>query len=86
MAYDTARGVTVLFGGNGTGETWIWDGRTWQERRVTGPGVRDVHAMAYDAKRQRVVLFGGAGPGGPGLFDSFADTWEWDGARWARVS
>jgi hypothetical protein len=33
MAYDSARAVTVLFGGNGgsapLGDTWEWDGATW---------------------------------------------------------
>src|SRR5690242_17994803 len=43
MAYDTARGVTVLFGGadgNGGGlgaETWEWDGTAWTQRVVSGP-------------------------------------------------
>ena len=56
----------------------------WQQHTVPGPDPRSVHAMAYDAKRERVVLFGGGGPGGPGLYNSFADVWEWDGAAWAR--
>lgn len=36
MAYDAARGVTVLFGGAGDsgplGDTWEWDGRAWTRR------------------------------------------------------
>ncbi len=35
MAYDAARGVTVLFGGRGCGikcgDTWTWDGRQWSQ-------------------------------------------------------
>jgi hypothetical protein len=85
MAYDAARGVTVLFGGDRTrDETWTWDGTRWEEHKVPGPSPRSVHAMAYDAKRERVVLFGGGGPGGPGLYNSFNDVLEWDGAQWVK--
>ena len=39
LAFDAARGRTVLFGGgNGAGatfdDTWEWDGSTWIERAV----------------------------------------------------
>src|SRR5262245_30251395 len=64
MAYDSLRGVTVLFGGwNGReadGETWEWDGNTWTLRATTGPSPRTEHAMAYDSARGVTVLFGGA--------------------------
>jgi hypothetical protein len=92
MAYDEARGVTVLFGGflcdsqlcspgGGPlyyGDTWEWDGTTWTERAVPGPGPRWLHAMAYDPIRERVVLHGGRHPFGQQLMD----LWEWDGASW----
>src|SRR3990170_3875203 len=49
MAYDTARGVTVLFGGYGQGgelrETWEWDGNAWTVRAISGPSARYQHAM-----------------------------------------
>ena len=36
MAYDSARGVTVLFGGHDTrdrlNDTWEWDGTNWTQR------------------------------------------------------
>ncbi len=38
-------------------------------------------ALAYDQARGRVVLFGGYLAG-----QYSGDTWEWDGAHWARVS
>ena len=79
MAYDAARGVTVLHAGT---ETWSWDGTMWRRLATTGPSQRIVSAMAYDAGRQRVVLFGGAGPGGEPPYDSHADVWEWDGSQW----
>ncbi|HYE62990.1 MAG TPA: kelch repeat-containing protein [Phycisphaerales bacterium] len=64
MAYDSARGVTVLFGGddgNGirSGETWEWNGTKWRQVLVSGPSARRWHAMAYDSARGVTVLFGG---------------------------
>ena len=49
VAYDTARGVTVLFGGDdddALADTWEWDGERWTHRPVSGPSVRNGHAMA----------------------------------------
>ncbi len=85
MAYDSARGVCVLFGGRlqlgllDNGETWVWDGLDWVHRSVVGPSPRASHKMAYDSAREVVVLFGGihARP-----FRYLGDTWEWDGERW----
>jgi hypothetical protein len=89
LAYDSARGRVVLFGGHtrtpdGTllADTWEWDGATWENVTPAGsPPARYQHAMAYDIARGRTVLFGGDDRdlGGP-----LADTWEWDGARWAN--
>ncbi len=81
MAYDSARGVTVLFGGAQSGgnsaDTWEWDGTTWTQRNVGGPSVRSEHAMAFDTVRGRTVLFGGA-DGANGN----TQTWEWSGTAW----
>jgi hypothetical protein len=78
MAYDSARGVTVLFGGHfGDGETWEWDGTSWIQRLVTGPSPRTGHAMAYDTARGVTVLFGGTQGN-----VRFEDTWEWNGSSW----
>lgn len=85
MAYDAARGRTVLFGGI-TGasvalfDTWEWDGAQWQMRfGMVVPAPRVGHAMAYDAARRCTVLFGGGTSGSPSYFH---DTWEWDGVAW----
>jgi len=84
MAYDSARGVTVLFGGLGGSylydDTWEWDGTAWTQVAATGPSPRWGHAMAYDSARGVVVLFGG--------FDGseYGDTWEWDGTAWTQVA
>jgi hypothetical protein len=85
MAYDSARHVSVLFGGYGGGQwdnqMWEWDGNNWtQQSPATSPSPR-VTDMAYDSFRHRAVLFGG---------DSenvlLNDTWEWDGTNWTQMS
>src|SRR5262245_25538876 len=80
MAYDSARGRIVMFGGyegSYLGTTWEWDGTSWLARApATSPPVRANHAMAYDSARQRVVLFGGIW----GTAAFLGDTWEWDGS------
>jgi hypothetical protein len=87
MAFDAARGESVVFGGeNGSGtasfaDTWVWDGASWLLRTpaMSPPALTD-HAMAYDDTRQRVVLFGGVDANGT----LSADTWEWDGTTWTQ--
>jgi hypothetical protein len=72
LAYDSARGVTVLFGGSGGGDdTWEWDGTDWALADTTGPSPRWGHALAYDSARGVTVLFGGNA-----LSDS-GETWEY---------
>ncbi len=86
LAYDSARGRVVLFGGYGSGgalaDTWEWDGAVWVNvTPPVSPPARIVHSLTYDSARGRVVLFGGYGIGG-----APADTWEWDGAAWMNVT
>src|SRR5262249_12962684 len=70
MAYDSARHVTVLFGGEAPayGDTWEWDGSAWTRQATSGPSPRAYAGMAYDAARSSMVLFGGNND----------DTWEWN--------
>ena len=77
MAYDSQRGVTVLFGGFAPNDTWEWDGSQWGRVATTGPSIRWEHSMAFDSQRGVTVLFGGNGP---------QDTWEWDGTAWSLRS
>jgi RHS repeat-associated protein len=77
MAFDTAIGKTLLFGGSGVSnapadnDTWIWDGASWtQVFPAASPAARSYFAMAYDAARSQVVLFGGTD--GPTQYN---DTW-----------
>src|SRR5262245_23704561 len=88
LAFDTARGVTVAFGGATTnafggfivGATAVWDGRLWRAANPANePPPRQNHVMAYDIARARVVLFGGAE-----VTRALDDTWEWDGTTWTQ--
>lgn len=84
MAYDSGRGVAVLFGGsNGTsnlGDTWEWNGSNWTQRSTSPtPTPRSDHALAYDSGRSVTVLFGGSGSAG-----NLGDTWEWNGSNWTH--
>lgn len=53
MAFDTATGQLILFGGNSNGtflnDTWNWDGTNWiQLHPTTSPSAREGAAMAFD--------------------------------------
>ena len=80
VVHDTARSVTVLFGGNGLSDTWEWNGTVWIQRLVSGPPGLSGHAMAYDAERRVTVLFGQRWDGAAFI----AETWEWDGKAWTQ--
>lgn len=84
MAYDSRRGVTVLFGGEAARvklrDTWEWDGREWSLATMNGPEPRSGRGMAFDESRGVTVLFGGEGE-----LSLFGDTWEWDGLTWRRI-
>ncbi len=82
MAYDSQRGVTVLFGGRYReptfnsewqyfSDTWEWNGVSWSLRSTAGPAPMAGAAMTYDSVRQRVLLVGGG-------------TWEWNGSTWTQ--
>lgn len=86
-AYDTHRGVLVLFGGrdlasplNLNSDTWEWDGVTWTRYTPpVSPAPRVAASMAYDSIRRVTVLFGGdTGTSG------YDDTWDWNGTSWTR--
>ncbi len=95
MAFDSARGKTVLFGGSKFlypktiyfSDTWEWDGKKWTlVPTKTRPPARESHAMAFDSARKRVVLFGGCGGTAQGGTVLFSDTWEFDGKDWTRMT
>lgn len=55
MAFDDSNDRVVLFGGSGLGgtlgDTWLWDGASWQPQFVAAPSPRYEHAMVYDSGR-----------------------------------
>jgi hypothetical protein len=81
MAYDSARGVSVLL--DNSSNTWEWNGKTWVRRSTAlAPSPRFWTSMVYDSAHGRMVLFGGDGSGGVDL----GDTWTYDGVNWTKMS
>lgn len=91
VAYDSRRGVAVLFGGNNPFNSVDFSSDTWELTRVNWfkanptlrPHRRRGSAMSYDSDRGVCVLFGG----GTNIFGyqiPFNDTWEWDGTVWTE--
>jgi hypothetical protein len=87
-AYDSQRGVTVMFGGydneeHPDNETWEFDGAAWHQAAPThSPTPRFWHGMVYDEARHLVVLFAGVIAGS----NSTNETWEYNGADWIKVT
>jgi hypothetical protein len=84
-AYDEERNVVVLYGGRigAPGQsgsflydTWIWDGSTWVQPKISSGPVLFVPTAAYDPISKQVILFGQSAQGGE------AQTWGWDGKSW----
>ncbi|MFN7972296.1 MAG: kelch repeat-containing protein [Acidobacteriota bacterium] len=78
MAYDSARGRVVMFGGrtvasNYNNDTWEYDGVDWYPGATAPAGLtpRSQCAMAFDSARSRAVLEGG----GAGFVTN--ETWEY---------
>src|SRR2546430_7908879 len=67
MVYDSARGVTVLFGGaNPSGylnDTWEWNGQSWTQRvSAVFPHPRPQVVVADDAAPHATGILGGPPP------------------------
>jgi hypothetical protein len=85
MAFDSARGVTVMFGQN-TGQQsglWEWNGNVWLERIEPGPPRLGAASMVYDSARGVCVVFGGYN-NQTSTYSSV--TWEWNGQTWKSRS
>ena len=68
IAYDSARGRTVLFGGVPDsvppGDTWEWDGATWYEAHPAAhPPDGFTSGLVFDRTRARTVFLGSANLG-----------------------
>lgn len=88
VAFDSAVGALVLFGGRGTSQplfpdTWLRIDDQWiQVQPSVSPPGRRLHAMAYDIRNRRTIVHGGMD-----AFDTpLADTWAFDGSRWSQVT
>jgi hypothetical protein len=83
MAWSPATGRCVLYGGQAfgstTGDTWDWDGTTWQQRAASA-GVRSGHRLAFDPVRNVVTMVAGYRQDGPAF-----DAWDWNGTSWTRL-
>ena len=96
MVTDEARHQVLLFGGSSSvlgqvppvlGDTWIWDGSGWAERRTSpSPPGRAYAVAAWDAAHGVVVLFGGQGLDDSGAPVDYDATWTWNGSAWKRQS
>jgi hypothetical protein len=82
-AYDSDRGVVVMFGGaQGDAFTYEWDGVRWNKKTTANsPTARYGHMMAYDSARKVTVLFGGLNTNSSGILN---DLWEYDGTNWVQ--
>src|SRR5580700_11308191 len=88
MAYDTADGYLVLFGGGGfyqdrtlLNDTWSFVSGQWTPQHpVTSPSIRAYAAMDYDASLGKVLLFGGEENT---IFSG--DTWEYSDGNWTHL-
>jgi Galactose oxidase, central domain len=79
FVFDEARGVALLFGGQGLDgqmldDTWTWDGRHWTRQTPKSHPPAGDGVAVYDSVRQVVWLIVGQ-----------MDTWKWDGQNWTQV-
>ena len=85
MAFDSATGKSVIFGGAqpgyaGFADTWTYDGSTWvQTTPSPSPAATFRNAMAFQPSTGKVVDFGN-------VFSSTAATWVGDGSSWQQLS
>ncbi len=83
LVYDSAQGVSILFGGTigfaFQNDTWKWDGTTWTQDVFGGPSARSYPGMAFDSVRGVTVLFGGFN----GQLNG--DTWELGESGWTFI-
>jgi uncharacterized protein (TIGR03437 family) len=87
MAFDSAHGQVVLFGGEDLNDTWVWDGTNWTQKFPQfNPTARYWTAMAYDSTHGQVVLFGGFKDNVQIASNILGDTWAWDGSNWVPES
>jgi hypothetical protein len=86
LAYDSAHGKTLLFGGTCLAtttictDTWLWDGTVWQSVVGAGPPGRRDAGLAFAPGLGKAILFGGRN------VTTLHDTWGFDGSSWSQVA
>lgn len=88
ITFDSFRNRLVLFGGYAAesgevtplGDTWEYDGNSWQLMSSSGPTAANGATLVYDTSRQRSVLFT------RNAEKSKSETWEWDGSQWEYIA
>ncbi len=78
MAFDSVRGVSVVFGGSTTlglvSDVWEWDGARWvNPPGAAGPSPRESASATFDRRRGATLVYGGFSAGsGPNN-----ELWQW---------
>ncbi len=88
LAYDERAGAAVLFGGidpgdNPLGDTWLFDGISWEKITGKAPPARRYAAFAYDPELQGCLLHGGAEDDQGRR--TFGDAWLFKDKTWKRL-
>lgn len=93
LVHRASTGQMLLTGGQSVGpmpigDAWAWsaDDEVWTPLGPTPAAFRKNHGVAYDSVRDQVVLFGGLTGGLAATPEFLADTWEWDGNDWSKLS
>lgn len=102
IAYDSARGCTVVFGGlkyappsytssTVTYDVWEWNGSDWTQRFSTNgpPHARTRPSMCFDSARSEVLMIGGntLSPEPAGFYyTARKQLWAWNGSDWTLRS
>lgn len=91
-AWDSARGVMVLHGGevsgtrpSASGETWELHGSEWKKVASDGPP-RVGGRLVYDSARKVTLLMGGQSQMHLRPAPTHTDLWAWDGSSWKLLS
>jgi len=100
MAYDSAGGRMILFGGVDANhfynDTWQYTGSNWVKIATTASSTaghtfngRTYHEIVYHSGRGRLIIFGGVGyPNNQtvGTVNDFNDMWELQGTKWVEIT
>ncbi len=92
MVYDMARRRVLLFGGvtfTGItaelfGDTWAWNGISWQKLDNDPQLARFAHSMVFDDERNVVVMFGGIYKDNENKESGLSDTWILNENQWSN--